>query len=43
MADYKIVVFVPEKFASKIRKAMGEAGAGKIGNYAFCSLSKTRG
>lgn len=35
----KIVVFVPEADADKVREAMGEAGAGKIGNYTFCSFS----
>jgi len=36
---YKIVVFVPESYADAVRKAMGEAGAGKIGNYTYCSFS----
>ena len=36
---YKIVVFAPEKSAAKIRKALGEAGAGRIGNYSFCTFS----
>lgn len=35
----KIVVFVPESHANKVREAMGSAGAGKIGNYSFCSFS----
>ncbi len=35
----KIVVFVPETHANVIREAMGKAGAGKIGNYTFCSFS----
>jgi hypothetical protein len=35
----KIVVFVPESHADAVREAMGNAGAGKIGNYAFCSFS----
>lgn len=35
----KIVVFVPEANADELRIAMGEAGAGKIGNYTFCSFS----
>ncbi len=39
MVIYKIIVFVPEKFASKIRKVIGEAGAGKIGKYTFWSFS----
>jgi hypothetical protein len=36
---YKIVVFVPESHTDAVRKAMGEAGAGKIGNYIHCSFS----
>lgn len=36
---YKIVVFVPESHADVVRKAMGDAGAGKIGNYTHCSFS----
>lgn len=35
----KIVVFAPESHADIIRKTIGEAGAGKIGNYNFCSFS----
>ncbi len=35
----KIVVFVPESHADVVREAMGKAGAGKIGNYTFCSFS----
>lgn len=35
----KIVVFVPESNADIVREVMGKAGAGKIGNYAFCSFS----
>jgi len=35
----KIVVFVPVSNADAVREAMGEAGAGKIGNYTFCSFS----
>lgn len=35
----KIVVFVPEKNADEVRRALGEAGAGKIGEYSFCSYS----
>ncbi|MFA6422157.1 MAG: YqfO family protein [Candidatus Buchananbacteria bacterium] len=37
--NVKIVVFVPESHADLVRDAMGKAGAGKIGNYAFCSFS----
>ncbi|MBI3638666.1 hypothetical protein HY227_02920 [Candidatus Wolfebacteria bacterium] len=35
----KIVVFVPESHTDVVREAMGKAGAGKIGNYTFCSFS----
>ena len=37
--NVKFVVFVPENDADKVRQAIGEAGAGKIGNYDFCSFS----
>lgn len=39
MEQVKIVVFVPESHADAVRQAMGEAGAGKIGNYTGCSFS----
>ncbi len=35
----KIVVFVPLENADELRKAIGEAGAGVIGEYSFCSYS----
>lgn len=35
----KLVIFVPLIYADNIRKALGEVGAGKIGNYDFCSFS----
>ncbi len=35
----KLVVFVPEENADEVRRALGEAGAGKIGEYSFCSYS----
>ncbi len=37
----KIVVFVPESHADIVREAMGKVkeGAGRIGNYSFCSFS----
>lgn len=35
----KIVTFVPTDAADAVREAMGKAGAGKIGNYHFCSFS----
>jgi hypothetical protein len=36
---YKIVVYVPETHAEKLREAMGNAGAGKIGNYSHCTFT----
>lgn len=36
---FKIVVFVPEDSADLLRKKMGDAGAGVIGNYDSCSFS----
>lgn len=38
-SNVKIVVFVPETYADAVREAMGNAGAGRIGNYSFCSFS----
>ena len=35
----KLVVFVPETHADIVRKAMGEAGAGIVGDYKYCSFS----
>lgn len=35
----KLVVFVPEENADDVRRSLGEAGAGKIGEYTFCSYS----
>src|SRR3989344_4186680 len=37
--NVKFVVFVPISHSDIVRKALGEAGAGKIGNYDFCSFS----
>ena len=37
--NVKLVVFVPISHADAVRQALGEAGAGKIGNYDFCSFS----
>ncbi len=39
MATLKLVVTVPESHADVVREAMGKAGAGRVGNYAFCSFS----
>ena len=36
---YKIVVYIPEPDADKLREAMGNAGAGIVGNYTFCTFS----
>lgn len=35
----KIIVFVPKAHAGAVRQAIGDAGAGKIGNYSHCSYS----
>ncbi|MGM0844217.1 MAG: Nif3-like dinuclear metal center hexameric protein [Bacillota bacterium] len=35
----KLAVFVPEEDAEKVRKALGDAGAGHIGNYSHCTFS----
>ena len=35
----KLVVFVPESHGDAVRKAMGDAGAGVIGNYTFCTFT----
>ena len=40
LSDYvTIVIAVPETHANAMREAMGNAGAGKIGNYSHCSYS----
>lgn len=36
---FKIVTFVPVKNADRIRQAMGDAGAGILGNYHHASFS----
>ena len=38
-SHYKIIVFVPLTHTDVVRKAMGDAGAGVIGNYHYCSFS----
>lgn len=35
----KLVVTVPLSHADIVRDAIGKAGAGKVGNYEFCSFS----
>jgi len=37
--NVKIVVFVPETHTDIVREAMCKAGAGKIGNYSYCTFS----
>ena len=40
----KLIVTVPLTHADIVRDAVGKAGAGKLGNYSFCSFSsKGRG
>ncbi|MBC7836450.1 hypothetical protein H7X87_01585 [Acetobacteraceae bacterium] len=39
--QYKIVVYVPESHAEKVRQALGDAGAGEIGNYTHCTFTVT--
>lgn len=40
--NVKLVIFTPLSHSDIVREALGNAGAGKIGNYDFCSFS-TRG
>ncbi|KOP83474.1 hypothetical protein AMS60_13860 [Bacillus sp. FJAT-21945] len=37
----KLVVYVPEENAEELKHALGNAGAGAIGNYSHCSFSST--
>lgn len=39
MRLYKLVVTVPTAHSGAVRRAIGEAGAGKLGNYSFCSFT----
>lgn len=39
MSNIKIVTFVPTENADAVRNALGNAGAGKIGEYTFCSYT----
>jgi hypothetical protein len=40
LSDYVTIVFtVPEAHADTLREVMGKAGAGKEGNYSYCSYS----
>lgn len=36
---YKLVVFVPQNYLEKVRAAMCNAGAGRIGDYDHCAFS----
>ncbi len=36
---YKIVVYVPPSHGDQLRKAMGDAGAGRIGTYSHCMFT----
>jgi hypothetical protein len=35
----KLVVFVPVSHAEAVRTAIGDAGAGRLGNYSHCTFS----
>ncbi len=35
----KLVIFVPETHADQVREALGEAGAGLVGDYKYSSFS----
>lgn len=37
--NVKLVVFVPLTHTDIVRDAMGKTGAGKIGNYTYCTFS----
>ena len=40
LSDYvTIVITAPETHADAVREAMGRAGAGKVGDYSYCSYS----
>lgn len=41
MEKVKLVVTTPIEDAEKVRKALADAGAGKIGNYDSCSFAIT--
>ncbi|MGE5250891.1 MAG: cytochrome C biogenesis protein [Bacteroidota bacterium] len=34
--DYKIEIFIPERFVPALREELARAGAGRIGNYDHC-------
>ena len=35
---YKICTNIPKAYIEQVRLAIGKAGAGKIGNYIYCSF-----
>lgn len=39
MKRYKLVVYVPESHGDRLRDAIGNAGAGKIGKYTSCTFT----
>jgi hypothetical protein len=41
MSRVMIVVNVPQAEADALRKAIGDAGGGTLGNYSYCSFSVT--
>ncbi len=37
--NVKLVIFIPISHADAVRQSLGQSGAGKIGQYDFCSFS----
>lgn len=37
----KVVVFVPKTHLEKVIQAIGDAGAGRIGNYSHCTFTSS--
>lgn len=37
--SYKLIVRTPLSHAAAVRKAVGDAGAGRIGNYSHCGFA----
>lgn len=35
----KIIVYIPESYGNLMREKLGEAGAGRIGNYSHCTFT----
>lgn len=43
-SEVKIEVFVPDGYVDRVRLALAEAGAGRLGNYDHCcSITEVRG